>query len=334
MTPTVDILRTSHVEYRVSDLERARAFYVDLVGFVETGRDADHVYLRGLEDRYHHCLVLTRAPSPGVGHVAFRVRTEGDLEALADLAREAGLFHRWIEAGTETGVGRALRVRDPFGFPVEFVHAVEPAAWRLQDYAAYRGAAVMRLDHVNYLTPDIEAAARWYMDRLGFACSECTVSYGPDGVERLWGAWLRRKQTSHDLAIANGRGPAFHHASFIAHSTETLLHVADVLAASGFVANLERGPGRHGTTNAFFLYVRDPDGNRFELFTGDYLVADPDWEPVKWDLEDPRRATFWGAPAPPRWFNEAMAAYDWETGEPVPVREPRLPDRPRAVADP
>ncbi len=51
------------------------------------------------------------------------------------------------------------------------------------------------------------------------------------------------------------------------------------------------------TTNAFFLYVRDPDGNRFELFTGDDLVADPDWPTVKWDWNDPRRATFWGGGA-------------------------------------
>jgi catechol 2,3-dioxygenase len=325
-----NILRTSHVEYRVTDLERARHFYCDLVGFVETARDADHLYLRGLEDRMHHSLVLTRADEPGAVHAAFRVAEEEDLDRAAAFFKQQGLWHRFVDE-EERGVGRALRAMDPFGFPVEFVHRVDAVEWRLQAFDEYRGAAVMRLDHVNFVTPHIDRAAHWYMDRLGFWCSECTVSRDPaSGAERMWGAWLRRKQTSHDLAISNGRGPRVHHAAFIAHSTETLLHVADVLASTGHFDNLERGPGRHGTTNAFFLYVRDPDGNRFELFTGDYLVADPDWPTVKWDLNDPRRATFWGAEAPARWFNEAMAALSWETGQPGQLEDPTLPDRPDA----
>ena len=37
------------------------------------------------------------------------------------------------------------------------------------------------------------------------------------------------------------------------------------MATTGYLANMERGPGRHGIANAFFLYVRDPDGHRVEL---------------------------------------------------------------------
>ncbi len=38
------------------------------------------------------------------------------------------------------------------------------------------------------------------------------------------------------------------------------------MATTGYLANMERGPGRHGLANAFFLYVRDPDGHRIELY--------------------------------------------------------------------
>jgi hypothetical protein len=38
-----------------------------------------------------------------------------------------------------------------------------------------------------------------------------------------------------------------------------ILHICDVMATSGWLANMERGPGRHGVSNAFFLYVCDPD---------------------------------------------------------------------------
>ena len=94
---------------------------------------------------------------------------------------------------------------------------------------------------------------------------------------------------------------------------------------------IERGPGRHGISNAFFLYLRDPDGNRVELYANDYLVADPDWEPIRWELNDPRRQTFWGHAAPASWFDEAALCEDVETGQLLAVARPHLSDRPTHV---
>lgn len=325
---TFNVLRTHHIEYCVTDLDRAQAFYVDAVGMTVTERDGQCLYLRGLEDRTHHNLILRQASEPGVAHVAFRVASEHDLDILAQYLGTLGVDVHW-ETGVERALGRVLRAQDPFGFPIEFFYQVEQVPWLLQRFDQYRGAEVMRLDHVNYISPRVEEAARWYQDHLGFQMSEYTVSV-ENGQDRIWGAWLHRKQTSHDLAISNGKGPRFHHASFIASSKDQILAVADRLAALGYVDNIERGPGRHGTTNAFFLYLRDPDGNRIELFTGDYLLADPDWEPIRWDLEDPQRQTFWGSPAPKRWFDESMVAFDWNQN-PMPTTNPILPDRPIMV---
>ena len=76
------------------------------------------------------------------------------------------------------------------------------------------------------------------------------------------------------------------------------------MSTTGYLKNMERGPGRHGISNAFFLYVRDPDGHRIEIYTSDYLSVDPDLEPIAWKLKDPQRQTLWGAPAPKSWFEE------------------------------
>jgi catechol 2,3-dioxygenase len=94
------------------------------------------------------------------------------------------------------------------------------------------------------------------------------------------------------------------------------------MATCGYLANMERGPGRHGLSNAFFLYIRDPDGHRVELFTSDYLTVDPDLEPIRWSLKDPQRATLWGHPAPKSWFEEGAAFAG------VPVRTPALVAQP------
>jgi catechol 2,3-dioxygenase len=326
--PPFGILRAAHVEFRVTDLERARAFYVDLLGFVEQDREPDRLYLRGYEELDHHSLVLRQAPSAGVGHIAYRVAGEEDLEHLEALHRRHGLPVRWVE-GEERGQGRALRVQDPAGFPVEFFFRIERCERLLQRYDRYRGAFVMRLDHFNVQCPDAEGLVRWYVRELGFACSEYTES--TEDPPRLWAAWLRRKQNVHDLAIMTGVGPRVHHAGFWVQDQASVLRACDILAASGMVGSIERGPGRHGLSNAFFLYLRDPDGNRIELYTGDYLIADPDWPPIRWSLDDPRRATFWGHPPPSSWFDDASPVESIRDGSLMPTRAPELRDRPGFV---
>jgi len=326
---TFSITRAGHIEFRVTDLERARHFYVEVLGFLENGRDANHLYLGGLEEREHHGLALRLADSPGVSHLAFRVADPGDLERLERLYKENGRPTRRLEAGEEAGQGPAIRVQDPTGLPLEFYHEMERHDWRLQRFDQYRGANVMRLDHFNVQVPQVQAAYDWFTQTLGFYCSELTVT--EDEPPSLWAAWLHRKQNVHDIAVMNGIGPRLHHAGFWLANQESVLRACDVLAASGYADSIERGPGRHGISNAFFVYLRDPDGNRIELYTNDYIIPDPDWEPIRWGINDPRRATFWGHKPPSSWFDEAALVESIETGELLPTSLPPLKDRPEFV---
>lgn len=323
----VNVIRAAHGEFRVTDLERARTFYVDLLGFVETERTADALYLRGLEERAHHSLVLRKAESCGAGHLGFRVETEEGLDRLERFCIATGLDYRWVAENMEPGQGRGLRVCDPNGLPLEFFARMEPAERMLQRFDLHRGAQIMRFDHFNCQVPDVNRAYAWYAEQLGFGCSEYTAGEGDD----LWAVWLQRKGNVHDLALMTGIGPRVHHLGFWVADTLSVLRACDVLAGAGWQASIERGPGRHGISNAFFLYVRDPDGNRIELYANDYQVVDPDWEPIRWELEDPRRATFWGHAAPPSWFDEAALCESVLTGELLPVVLPRGADRPAHV---
>jgi hypothetical protein len=140
--------------------------------------------------------------------------------------------------------------------------------------------------------------------------------------------WLHRKQNVHDLALMNGIGPRMHHVGMWLQDTHSVLKACDILAAMGMADRIERGPGRHGLSNAFFLYLRDPDQNRVELYTNDYIIADPDFQPIKWKLSDPRRATFWGHHPPRSWFDEASLVENIRTGELLPTSEPQLAGRP------
>ena len=68
-----NIERLGHVEFRTTDLERARDFYVDLIGLHETERDHDRIYLRCTEDKQHHTFVLRKAPSAGGAELRARL---------------------------------------------------------------------------------------------------------------------------------------------------------------------------------------------------------------------------------------------------------------------
>ncbi|WP_047984252.1 3,4-dihydroxyphenylacetate 2,3-dioxygenase [Ornithinibacillus californiensis] len=315
-----NVIRCARAILHVTDLDVSRKFYVDTLGFIETEADDNHIYLRGLEEHNHHSLVLKKADTPVVEALGYKVSSEHDLEALALMFEKEGYATKWIEKGEQHALGRALRVNDLSGLPLEFFAEMDTVEWLLQRYDLYKGSRMQRIDHFNCAVADVEAAYDFYKEKLGFACSEYTET-AEGGV---WAAWLHRKQNVHDVAFMNGVGPRLHHIGFWLPDQLSLIHTCDVLAASGYGESIERGPGRHGLSNAFFLYLRDPDGHRIELYSGDYLTSDPDFEPIRWDINDPMRQTFWGHAAPDKWFNEASTVLDVHTGKEVETQVAKL----------
>lgn len=299
VTPPFDIVRVAHMELVVTDLDASREFYVDTLGLVATAETSDAIYLRGYEERLHHSLVLRAGPEPLVDHVGFRVSRPSDLDAIADAYAALGCESTRVE-GVELGQGPALRVHDPLGFPLEFFHEMDQAECLLQRYDLYRGARVTRADHVNFYVPDAQEGFDLYR-QLGFRCSEYIAS---DLDDRLVAVWLFRKQTVHDVALTTGHGPRVHHFAFTTAETAAITNFCDMLAGSHREGVIERGPGRHGVSNAFFVYLRDPDGHRIELYTGDYYTGDPDHRPLRWSASDARRRTFWGHHVPDSWYEE------------------------------
>jgi hypothetical protein len=105
-----------------------------------------------------------------------------------------------------------------------------------------------------------------------------------------------------------------------------VLRACDHLAAAGLTDSIERGPGRHGVSNAFFVYLRDPDGHRIELYACDYYTGDPDHKPLRWSGADPRGRWFGGARAPDSWYDESTAVFGAD-GMPVETSEAGVDER-------
>ena len=315
--PPFNIVRMSHIELGVRDLNASRQFYVDTLGLIETAQVGRSVYLRGLEERNHHSFVLTESDTADVRRLGFKVSCEADLDQIKSLFDSRGLATTWTEP---YGQGRSLLARDPLGIPLEFCYEFTQVKRNLQQYATYRGCQPQRIDHFNCFTADVQASHDFWALDLGFRTTEYTKTEGDD--PQLWAVWMHRKGNVHDMAFTNGRGPRLHHVAIWAPTALHIIHLCDLMATSGYLAAMERGPGRHGISNAFFLYVRDPDGHRVEIYTSDYLTVDPDFEPVEWNLRDPQRQTLWGTPAPQSWFEEGSALAGVEMRAPALQAEP------------
>jgi 3,4-dihydroxyphenylacetate 2,3-dioxygenase len=304
MVTPPDIVRSAYAELVVTSLAEARHFWVDLLGFVVTAEDAGSLYLRGYDELTHHNLILRAGPVAAAGALGFRVRSAGDLARAEAFYGSLGCRTERVPAGTVRGLGELVRAEDPLGFTVEFFAAAAHPERLQQRYDLRRGAEIARLDHFNISVPDVPAAYRYYKS-LGFGLSE-TIEDG----QTLYAAWMYRKQTVHDVAFTGGAGPRLHHLGFFAHEANHVLRMCDILGSLSLESHIERGPGRHGVSNAFYVYLRDPDGHRVELYTSDYYTGDPGHPVLRWSVRDPRRRDFWGHPVIESWYTEASAVLD------------------------
>jgi catechol 2,3-dioxygenase len=307
------INRLSHVEVAVTDLQRARAFYCDVLGFIAFVESNDALWLRAPEEFDVWSLKLTRDHQHGLLAFGFRVDTEERLDELAVLHDRLALPWTWRAGGEEPGRGRMLRVGTPGGHVVDFEHEVDEVATRdqhgphlpMRHTNGRRGPGLARLDHVNVRTAALPAALAYWQVQLGFSASERQI----DAHGEVQRAWLRRAPTSHDMAIGRDERVGFHHVAYTLCDTQAIVAAADLVSDAGLPV-IEYGPGRHGITDACFLYIRDPDGNRIELYTGDY-VRDLDRPPIDWTLEEYQTTgLLWWGQQPPASFLKAGPVLD------------------------
>jgi catechol 2,3-dioxygenase len=290
--PVEGILRLSHAEVRVPDLEMAIAYYTEVVGLIEVDRTDDRSYLKAWDELNHHSLVLVAARTYGLDALAFKVMDLGELERLA-LRVEAAGVNVTRHAPGELGIGSGTIVR----FTAPSGHVVDLEQGQLQVGSSLpllnpppkpdglKGMAPPRIDHIFLMCEDVDGITNFFRDVLEFRMTEQIVA--DDG--HLIASFLERSHTAHDIAFITGPNGAFHHLAYWVDDWNELRMGADICAYHG--VNVDVAPTRHGATRGCGLYFFDPAGNRNELFTGGYQF-DPDDEPTTWTEAEMGRAIF------------------------------------------
>lgn len=283
------VLRPGHAMVRVLDLEESVKFYRDVMGLVETGRDAQgRVYFKCWDERDHNSFVIREADSAGIDFFGFRVLDADTLTSLEQGLQDYGLTTERIPAGEMLETGERVRFQLPTGHFMELyaektavgngLPMINPGPWIPE---SEKGIRPVRLDHCLLYGPGVAEVQKIFTEVLGFYLVERVTT--EDGEQNA-AIWLSCSHKAHDIAFAEYPEPGkLHHCSFLLESWEQVLRAGDIMSMNSVPVDI--GPTRHGITRGCTIYAWDPSGNRFETFQGGYQPY-PDWQPITWTFEN------------------------------------------------
>ena len=319
MPPFGDVAHIGHAELLTPQPDESLWFFEQVMGMEVEARDGDSVFLRGFGDYERYCLKLTASSTSGLGHLALRASSAEALERrVADLER-SGAGVGWIDG--DVGHGPAYRFKDGDGRPFEIYYETErynpppaltpPMANQFQRRTG-RGIGVRRLEHANFVSPDVRTCRTFLEQQLGYRTFE--IIQLDDGRE--YGAWLSATIQGHEIIYVQESQPAhgrLHHLAFWVDTREEVLRAADLFQDQGIF--IEAGPAKHTPIHSFYCYVYEPGGNRIEVTSGGYLVFDPDAAVTTvWDETGYKGSRAWGRGFPP--------SFDTYATPPVEVESP------------
>lgn len=221
---------------------------------------------------------------PGTGTASMLRKTVygvADQAALDAIAAELGkdrvvrvLEDGSLEASDDMGfvLGFQLTCRRAITLPAEAANAPGAAAQRAANVVAVNQDAEARprsLSHVVYFVPDAERAEAFYVERLGFFCTDRLLGAGP---------FLRPAGCSDHHTLFLIQTPPFmkgveHFTFHLGGPTELML------AGTRFVEKGYQsfwGPGRHKFGSNWFWYFNSPLGCHVE-YDADMDLHDERW---------------------------------------------------------
>ena len=290
------VLRPGHMQLRVLDMEESVKFYKDVIGLVETGRDAaGRVYFKAWDERDHNSVILRQADTAGMDFFVFKVLDKATLDKLDRDLQAYGVKTERIPAGELMETGERVRFEIPTGHQIELyaektdvgngMPYTNPDPWAP---AAEHGIAPVRMDHCLLYGPDIDGVKKLFTEVLGFYLVEHVLL--EDGKTDL-AIWLSCSHKAHDIAFVRHPEPGkLHHISFLLETWEDVLRAADIMSMNR--ASIDIGPTRHGVTRGTTIYAFDPSGNRYETFCGGYQPY-PDYHPVTWTWDEVGAGVFY-----------------------------------------
>lgn len=279
--------RLGYLALNVSDLERSRTFYRDIVGLtpVETSLPDTALFRSSGE---HHDIMLTQGgAAPGLKRVCWAMESDEALKAVRDHLRAIGRPVVPVPAAEAKalGVREAFRSTEPvMGAIFEFFVDMQPAAGPFEP----THTKIARLGHIVMNSPEPRASELFMLDELNFRASDRI-----EGAVTFMRCFPNPFHHSYGVGGSRTGVGQFHHVNFM------VTEIDDIGKALWRLKKNEVpivfGPGRHPPSDSVFLYFLDPDGITVEYSYGmeefpEIEARDARLLPMKQESID-----FWGA---------------------------------------
>ena len=178
------VLRPGHAQIRVLDLEAAVHHYRDVMGLVETGRDAQgRVYLKCWDERDHNSVILRQADRAGLDFFAFKVLDKATLEKLDADLQAYGIKTQRIPAGEMLETGERVRFEIPSGHQIELFAEKTAVGNGLAQLQLARVAGVMRFPRPQRMHTRLQNGVRRGEIRLAHSQRDDVLHGGGDVEE-------------------------------------------------------------------------------------------------------------------------------------------------------
>jgi len=282
VTNTMNILGLDSLVFGVNDVAACSRYFLDY-GLQASGEgtfealDGTSVVIKASDDRGLPSAMSTGSP---LRETVYGVTDAAMIENIA------------AELGKDREVERlpngSIRCQDDCGFTLRFQPTVRRAfnapaervnspgatpARGINELGVHASAAVLprTLSHVVYFVPDFARAEAFYVERLGFRCSDRFKDVGPF----LRPAGTTEHHTLFLIQTPPGMKGVEHFTFHVGGPTEILL------AGTRFVHRGYRsfwGPGRHLLGSNWFWYFDSPLGCHVE-YDADMDLHDDSWKP-------------------------------------------------------
>ena len=278
--------KIGYVAFNVTDIDRSRAFYQDMVGLQLTATGAGgEVYFRCSGD--HHNFVLYPSDKRGLARVGFELESEEELDRALEAVTRAGVNVDEVSATECASLhqGPSFRFTEPYtGAQFEFYSAMFNFDG---DPFIPTVANIQRLGHIGLGTPDSQKAVDFMTRVLGFKVSDRVGS-------RTTFMRCFPNPFHHSIALVHSARRMFHHLNFMVTEIDDIGR--GLWRLNRNQVPVVYGPGRHVASGSVFLYWSDPDGMTVEYSYG--MEQFPESGPRKPRVLEPMplNSDCWGGP--------------------------------------
>lgn len=244
------------VDIGVPDVRANARFYADIWRLQPVAERNGSVYLRG-SGAYHHIFALHPRQQVELLRIDLAAASRADVDAMHARVKRCGASA--LEAPGpvhEPGGGYGFAFKDPEGRVFRVIADDER-----HDAAGPAPDRPMKITHVVLNSPDIERAAAFLVEGLGFKVSDRSVL-----------TFVRCNSDHHNFAFHPGEASTLHHIAFEMPDIDSVMRGAGRMRDAGYP--IEWGIGRHGPGNNVFAYFVGPDDVVIEYTTGVERVDD------------------------------------------------------------